>query len=273
MAVAVAGLVLAGCGDGGAVIGASPTTVQAATTAPSEGSTTSFATTLPSTTASTTTASTATTTPSTVATTAGAVTTTTAPARPVPTTTAPAAAVIRSFAGPEAVECLTGGGTSSITVRWKVTGASSVTVGIESPDPFESGLPSEGSLDVPFAGCGDGATKRYFLTATGADRKTATSSFDAVPSFTPAVGSFTAPPSVSCPTSTIRLVWKVSNASSVGVAIENPSGLFETNLPLIGSLDVPFAGCSDGQAKTYHLVAQGRPGTPPVVVSRVVTGS
>jgi hypothetical protein len=39
----------------------------------------------------------------------------------------------------------------------------------------------------------------------------------------------------------VRVTWNATNADSVYVAIDNPDGPFEQNLPLSGSFDLPFS--------------------------------
>jgi hypothetical protein len=265
--------VLAACGSGAGDVtssaGTAPSTsaVAASSSASTSTSTTaaSSTTTRPTTTAARTTS----TSPTTPATTAPPTTVPPTSGRP-PATTAPPPAVA-SISVPSSVDCLTAADPGSLTISWATSGATSVTVGIQSPDPFEAGLPPTGSLTVPFAGCGDGQDKEYFVTALDAAGRRTVQSRKVSPSFSPAVAGFDAPATVACPATSVRLSWKVTNATSVYVAIDNPSGPFQTDLPLTGTLEVPFAGCGDGQPKTYYVVAQGKPGSQPVVAQRVVT--
>jgi hypothetical protein len=51
----------------------------------------------------------------------------------------------------------------------------------------------------------------------------------------------------------VNVSWKATGAEKVYVAIDNPDGPFESNLTLVGSLDVPYA-CPGPH--TYYVVAE-----------------
>jgi len=89
---------------------------------------------------------------------------------PTTTSTAPAPQVT-SVNAPSTWTC--GGGpysppNSQLTLSWNTSNAQSVTVAIDSPGgTFQSGLPANGSLQVP-APCAKGETQTYYVTAIGA---------------------------------------------------------------------------------------------------------
>jgi len=65
--------------------------------------------------------------------------------------------------------------------------------------------------------------------------------------------------SVPLPPQTVSISWSATNADSVYVAIDNPYGPWQQNLPLIGSIsDLPF-GCPGSH--TYYVVAVKGPQT------------
>jgi hypothetical protein len=88
----------------------------------------------------------------------------------------------------------------------------------------------------------------------------------------PSVGALSATPtSPSCtpkPTTQIKLTWSTTGAASVRIGIENP-GTYQAGLPASGSLDVPFAGCSDKLPKKYYVFAVDKNGND--LTSKTIT--
>jgi hypothetical protein len=59
--------------------------------------------------------------------------------------------------------------------------------------------------------------------------------------------------SIDLPPPSVSISWSATNADSVYIAIDNPNGAFQQNLPLTGSIsDLPF-GCPG--THTYYVVA------------------
>lgn len=112
-------------------------------------------------------------------TTARVATSTTATTAATSTTTAKAGPTITTFSAPATVPagpCKNQGNTE-IVLTWATTGAASVTVGVDSPDPFQQNLPPTGDLAVPFACPGGAAVSHtYYLTAFSADGTRSTQS-------------------------------------------------------------------------------------------------
>lgn len=60
--------------------------------------------------------------------------------------------------------------------------------------------------------------------------------------------------SVSLPPPSVSITWSATGADYVYIAIDNPDGAYETNLPLNGSINnLPFGGCP--ASHTYYVVA------------------
>ncbi|MGQ0826111.1 MAG: hypothetical protein ACT4OX_13960 [Actinomycetota bacterium] len=103
-----------------------------------------------------------------------------------PATTAPIATTTTAVAGPR-VESIGAPATFScseapvfvgpgmLMLSWTTSGAESVTVAIDNPDgPYQTGLPTNGSLEVPAPCAPDDST--YYVIAIAPDGSTATGS-------------------------------------------------------------------------------------------------
>ena len=93
------------------------------------------------------------------------------PETAAPQTAAPGPTV-DSMSAQETFTCEQGpdfeGGSTTLTVSWTTSNAESVTIAIDNPDgPYETGLPPDGSLDVPAPCAPD--TNTYYVIAIGAD--------------------------------------------------------------------------------------------------------
>jgi hypothetical protein len=87
-------------------------------------------------------------------------------ARPAPTPVpTPRPARIRSFTGPESVDCADSEFSGFIRLRWEVVRATGVTISIDGPGIYDRYDDTAGSAVVPFA-CGD-ETHTYLLTTVG----------------------------------------------------------------------------------------------------------
>jgi hypothetical protein len=114
-------------------------------------------------------------------------------------------------------------------------------------------------------------------TSPGATRAATTRSATTRPATTssttmqaPAVTSVTIPATVNCPTKsarTLTISWVTKGATKVAIAIDNPAGYYDQDLPPSGHLDVPFP--CDGDPQTYFVVAENGVGGR-AVTSRTV---
>lgn len=82
----------------------------------------------------------------------------------------------------------------------------------------------------------------------------------------PAVTSVTAPADFACSagpyytgSNTLTLEWTTTNAVSVSVAIDSPTGIYQSNLPANGSLEL--SGPCGGDTNTYYVIAVAADGT------------
>ena len=80
--------------------------------------------------------------------------------------------VIRSFEGPQSVDCTDPNFPGSIHLQWRVGNADGAMLAIDGPGLYKSYVGVIGQDDVPF-GC-DGETHTYTLTTTGGDGPPAT---------------------------------------------------------------------------------------------------
>jgi hypothetical protein len=88
--------------------------------------------------------------------------TTEPPPTPAPT---PRPARIRSFTGPESVDCADSEFSGFIRLKWEVVRATGVTISIDGPGIYDRYDDTTGSADVPFA-C-NGGSHTYLLTTVG----------------------------------------------------------------------------------------------------------
>ena len=57
---------------------------------------------------------------------------------------------------------------------------------------------------------------------------------------------------------TVTVSWTTKNATSVSIAIDSPTGTYQSGLPANGSMELP-APCT-GDTQTYYVIAHGTGG-------------